>query len=81
MALDTIVEGIVSIVSEVFSHSLGPVFRWTGWIVLRTVTLGNYPPRRQRGTVEAPHYSRLFVGFVGFFVWFAAGVFLIANWA
>lgn len=80
MAIDTIIEGVFSVVSEVFSHSLGPVFRWTGWCALRVITLGTYPPRARPGVSEAPYYSRLFVGFVGFSIWFAAGVLLISTW-
>lgn len=80
MAIDTIIEGVVSIVGEIFAHSLGPLFHGTGWVVLKVVTLGNYPPRARRGEIEAPYYSRVFVSFIGFSLWTAAAIYLVASW-
>ena len=63
MPLDVIVEAAGRAILEVV---LVGIFYWPGWLILRAVTLGRYPPRR--GT---PH-NEMFVAGVALAVFLAA---------
>lgn len=66
MALDAIFEVVVRfVVNVVFEILFVGVFYWPGWLVLRIVTVGRYPPA---GSV--PHNKELVavVGFAAFLV-------------
>ena len=72
MALDSIVELAGRVVFQVVADYLfGKVFYWPGWIVLRTLTLGRYPPPRSqphnRGFVAAFGFALLVVLIGGYF--------------
>lgn len=67
MALDTIAEIVFrSVVHVVVETLFVGVFYWPGWLFLRIITVGRYPP-----TKSAPH-SKEFVAIVGFAVFLAA---------
>jgi hypothetical protein len=54
--LDVVVEGVFWFVREVI---LQAVFYWPGWIVLRALTFGRYPPSR------GGEHNRAFVAVLG----------------
>jgi hypothetical protein len=75
MALDAIVEVVARIAGQVFIDVvLVGVFYWPGWLILRMVTLGRYPPPKGQ-----PH-NREFVAVVALAV-FLAGVSLYFSGA
>jgi hypothetical protein len=41
MALDAIVEAIGNVIIDYVFHR---VFYWSGWVVLKVITFGRYPP-------------------------------------
>lgn len=57
MALDAVAEVVLRFVGEVV---LVGIFYWPGWLALRIVTLGRYPPLKSK-----PH-SKEFVAAFGF---------------
>jgi hypothetical protein len=57
MALDALAEVVLRFVGEVVFVGL---FYWPGWLVLRIITLGRYPPLK-----DEPH-SKEFVAAFGF---------------
>lgn len=65
MALDAIFEVVVRIIAEpVVEVLFVGVFYWPGWIILRVLTLGRYPPsqsdkhnREFVSIVRGPYYS------------------------
>lgn len=57
MLFDVIAEVVIKGIVEVIGVG---IFYWPGWLTLRTLTFGRYPPKR--GT---PH-SKEFVGACGF---------------
>ena len=60
MALDALIEGALRIAGEFFMEVIFVrIFYWPGWLILRTLTLGRYPPRRSN-----PH-SEEFVATMG----------------
>ncbi|WP_334188266.1 hypothetical protein [Noviherbaspirillum sp.] len=61
MALDSIAEVVLKAVGQfLIEVVLVGVFYWPGWLILRTLTFGRYPPKR-------PHpHSEEFVGAFGF---------------
>ena len=68
MALDTIAEVILRVVGQFIGEGLFVgIFYWPGWLVLRVVTFGRYPPLQ-----SSPH-NREFVATVAVVV-FLAGV-------
>jgi hypothetical protein len=72
MALDAIVEVVARVVGQfVVDVVLVGVFYWPGWIILRMVTFGRYPPS------QAQPHNREFVAVVALAV-LLAGVTLHA---
>lgn len=68
MALDAIAEVVLRVVGNFIVEVLFVgIFYWPGWVILRVVTLGRYPPPQSR-----PH-NREFVATVAVIV-FLAGV-------
>ena len=60
MALDAIIEGALRIVGEFVAEVVFMgVFYWPGWLILRALTFGRYPPRK-----PYPH-SEEFVAAIG----------------
>jgi hypothetical protein len=60
VALGPILEGIAHVLGDVLFEALFVrIFYWPGWLALRLVTLGRYPPGR-----DAPH-NEVFVAMVG----------------
>lgn len=74
MALDTIAElagrAVAHVVMEVV---LVGIFYWPGWLILRVVTFGRYPPPRSQ-----PH-NREFVAAIALAV-FVAAVTIYFSW-
>lgn len=69
MALDAIIEGALRIVAEVVFVR---VFYWPGWLILRALTFGRYPPK-------TPHpHSEEFVAMIGL-IGVIACVVLVVN--
>jgi hypothetical protein len=68
MALNAIAEAIVRVVANVvIGRAIGKLigvlfvgFYWLGWVVLRTVTFGRYPPP------QTERHNREFVAMVAF---------------
>lgn len=61
MALDSIAEVVLKAVGHFLVEVvLVGIFYWPGWLFLRTLTFGRYPPKRTH-----PH-SEEFVGAFGF---------------
>ena len=52
------------------------IFYWPGWLVLRGLTIGHYPP--QEAAAEAEH-NKEFVAFIGLLAFLVPGIaFLVA---
>jgi len=61
MALDSIAEAVVKVIGEFLAEVVFVgIFYWPGWLILRALTFGRYPPKRSE-----PH-SEEFVAAVGF---------------
>jgi hypothetical protein len=68
MALEAIAEVVVRAIAQFIGEVLFVgIFYWPGWVILRVLTLGRYPPSQSK-----PH-NREFVAMVAFAV-FIAGV-------
>lgn len=73
MALDAIIEGALRIVGEFVAEIVFVgVFYWPGWLILRVLTWGRYPPKK-------PHpHSEEFVAAIGL-IGVIACVVLVVN--
>ncbi|ARU31586.1 hypothetical protein CAP31_07740 [Sulfuriferula sp. AH1] len=61
MALDAIAEIVIRVIGQFVAEVLFVgIFYWPGWVILRVLTLGRYPPPQ-----EHPH-NREFVAIVAF---------------
>jgi hypothetical protein len=61
MALDALAEIAIRVAGQiVIEVLLVGIFYWPGWLILRVVTIGRYPPQQSQ-----PH-SREFVAMVAF---------------
>lgn len=72
MAFDAIAEFVVRTVGPMILEVVFvPVFYWPGWLVLRVVTLGRYPPVRgmkdEREFVAVIGFAALLLGVTIFF--------------
>ena len=72
MPLDVIVEAAGRAILEVV---LVGIFYWPGWVILRAVTLGRYPP--SRGTL----HNETFVAIVGLAIFIATLVIYFSVFA
>jgi len=74
-------------IAEGFFHTIGRllayvfidflyngVFYYSGWFVLRIVTLGNYPPKRNPYSWGGENHPRGWVAFVGACTWIGVGL-------
>ena len=71
--LEAVVEGFLCTVGELLAYSLWPLLYYTGWLVLKPITLGNYPPKENTIYLSFSGHSKGFVRFVGAIVWIVAG--------
>ena len=67
MALDTIAEIAFRVIGQFVMEVLFVgVFYWPGWLILRVVTVGRYPP------LQSQQHSRELVAMVAFVVFLVA---------
>ena len=80
--LENIAEGFFQAIGRVIGYLFvdflfNIVFYYTGWSILKFITLGRYPPQPEPyGWGPKPH-SRGFVIFVGFFAWLVVFIYTI----
>lgn len=76
MALDAIAEIAFRVIGQLVIEVLFVgVFYWPGWLILRVVTVGRYPPPQSR------QHSREFVAVVAFVVFLVAVTFYFSAGA
>ena len=75
MAIDTILEGV----GDVASHFVGPLFRGTGWLLLKIATLGTYPPRGVPWD-NLSDSARFMIAAVGSLPWLALATWGVLAW-
>lgn len=74
MPLDTFVEVVARAVGQfVVDVLFVGVFYWPGWVILRTITFGRYPPSQ-------PHsHNREFVAAIGFSAFLVCATLYFSN--
>ncbi len=71
--LEAAVEGFFYALGEILAYTLWPLLYYSGWLVLKVITFGNYPPKSDPMSFNPNNHSKVFVRFVGFFTWCCIG--------
>lgn len=66
--IEVVVEGFFSALGEILAYSLWPILYYSGWLFLKGVTIGGYPPAENKMMFGTRKHSRAFVRFIGFLV-------------
>lgn len=75
--IEAIVQVIFSAFVEFIILNLGTFFYYSGWVILKVITIGYYPPKEHLMAFGAKPHSKVFVGSVGFIAWCAAAYLLL----
>ncbi len=84
--LEEIAEGFFQAIGRVIGYLFvdflfNIVFYYTGWLILKLVTLGRYPPKPEPyGWAPRPH-SRGFVIFIGSCAWLVVLIYAIHKFS
>ena len=78
--MSAVIEVALEMVLTVFAELFWPLLYYTGWIVLKVITLGSYPPKQHSiSPFTSVDHSRSFVKAVGIIAWLAIIIALIFN--
>ena len=77
--LEVVAEGFFYAVGEILAYTLWPILYYTGWLFLKTVTFGHYPPKHNPMAFTQKPHSKVFVRTIGFIIWGAVGVWIYQN--
>ena len=74
--IEAIFEGFFSTLGEILAYSLWPLLYFTGWLFLKMVTLGSYPPKHDPMAFGPKQHSEVFVRSIGFCIWVVIAYFV-----
>ena len=70
--IEALAEGFFSVIGELIAYSLWPFFYYSGWVFLKVITAGFYPPKKDPMAFGGKPHSKGFVRFIGFIIWCVA---------